>query len=156
MIRARKSRTDDNELVRLVRTELIPMSYTTRPHDAHTIGEIPKQFRRGVTYVATRSKFGPPVAFVHFEVIEATLSVDMLVTHPEHRGFRFGTTLMAHAEAYGRAHHCHIVRLLIDRINTRAQHFYHKLGYQTVQFYPDLQCYELQKPLAPSSASNYC
>ncbi|RJE91228.1 GNAT family N-acetyltransferase [Paenibacillus sp. 1011MAR3C5] len=151
MIRARKARTDDAELVRLIRTELIPMSHTARPLDARMIRELPKRFRKGNTYVATRSKFGPPVAFVHFYVHQNQLIVDMLVTHPEHRGRHYGTALMAHAEAFGKARHCHVARLFVDRINGRAHHFYNKLGYHTVRYVPELQCYELLKPLASPS-----
>lgn len=153
MIRARKPRNDDAELVRLIRTELIPLSHTARPLDAHMIRELPNRFRTGITYVATRSKFGPPVAFVHFYVHGEQLYVDMLVTHPEHRGMQWGTTLMAYAEAYGKASHCNVVRLFVDRINTRAHRFYNRLGYQTVRFIPELQCYELLKPLTSSSES---
>ncbi|MFD0588546.1 GNAT family N-acetyltransferase [Paenibacillus sp. GCM10027627] len=154
MIRARKSQTDDAELVRLIRSELIPFSHTARPLDAHMISELPKRFRTGMTYVATRSKWGPPAAFVHFYVHSNQLYVDMLVTHPQYRGYHFGTALMEHAEAYGKAHHCHVARLFVDRVNTRAHRFYHKLGYQTVRFIPELQCYELLKPLTLTHAPN--
>lgn len=150
MIRTRKH-SDDPELVRLIRSELLPMSYTARPLDARMIRELSKRFRKGVTYVATRFKAGPPVGFVHFYVHKNQLLVDLLVTHPAHRGYRHGTTLMAHAEAYGKARHCHVARLFVDRINTRAHHFYNKLGYHTLRFIPELQCYELLKPLAPPS-----
>lgn len=152
MIRLRKPRTDDAELVRLIRKELIPLSHTVRPLDAHTIRELPMRFRRGVTYVATLSKFSPPVAFVHFEAIGDILNIHTLVTHPEHRNRQWGTKLMAHAEAYGRARHCKVVRLYVDRINPKAHHFYNKLGYHSVRYIPELHCYELHKPLAAALA----
>jgi len=146
LIRARKP-SDDAELVRLIRTELIPLSHTARPLDAHMIRELPKRFRSGVTYVATRTKQGPPVAFVHFHALGKQLYVDMLVTHPEHRGQSWGTTLMAYAEAYGKTHKCDVSRLFVDRSNPRGHRFYNKLGYLTVRYIPELQCYELLKPL---------
>ncbi|MEK3881929.1 GNAT family N-acetyltransferase [Paenibacillus sp. PL2-23] len=147
MIRARKH-SDDNELVRLIRTELIPLSHTARQLDAHMIRELPKRFRSGITYVAIRTKQGPPVAFVHFYVLAEQLYIDMLVTHPQHRGQSLGKTLMAYAEAYGRANHCQFARLFVDRINVWGRRFYNKLGYSTIRFVPELQCYELVKPLA--------
>ncbi|MDQ6420373.1 GNAT family N-acetyltransferase [Paenibacillus sp. LHD-117] len=152
MIRARKPQ-DDPELVRLVRTELIPYSHTARPLDAHTIREMPHRFRWGVTYVATRTKQGPALAFVHFIAVNGHLLIDMLATHPEHRGFGYGSTLMAYAEAYGLAHRCNWVRLYVDLSNGRAQRFYQKLGYVAVRYSPELQCYEMAKPLVPLSNS---
>jgi ribosomal protein S18 acetylase RimI-like enzyme len=112
------------------------------------IRELPKRFRTGVTYVASRTKQGPPVAFVHIYALGKQLYIDMLVTHPEHRGQSWGTTLMAYAEAYGKKHGCDVSRLFVDRINARAHRFYMKLGYLTVRYIPELQCYELLKPLA--------
>lgn len=152
MIRSRKP-TDDAELVRLIRTELIPLSHTARPLDAHMIRELPLRFRDGVTYVATNSKTGPPVAFIHFYVHGTVVIIDMLVTNPEYRGMKLGTTLMAYAEAYGKARHCQAARLFVDRINVRAHRFYNKLGYGTVRFIPELQCYELLKPLTSPPAA---
>lgn len=151
MIRSRKP-SDDLELVRLIRTELIPLSHTARPLDAHMIRELPLRFRDGVTYVAASSKHGPPIAFIHFYVHEAQVIIDMLVTNPEYRGLKLGTTLMAYAEAYGKARGCQAARLFVDRINVRAHRFYNKLGYETVRFIPGLQCYELLKPLTSPSA----
>lgn len=147
MIRIRNPRIDDKEMVRLIRTELLPMSHTARPLDAHMIRELPKRFRRGVTYVASESKQSKPVAFVHIEQWGGELLVDMLVTHPQYRGRQYGSVLMAKAEAYGRSHHCHSARLYVDSINAAAHRFYNKRGYQTVRYIAQLKCYELIKPL---------
>lgn len=146
MIRIRKP-SDDTELVRLIKAELLPYSHSVRPHDAHTIRELPKRFRWGVTYVAAKGKTGPPVAFVHCSASRGELLVDMLVTHPQHRGCGHGTSLMSYAEAYGRKHRCAVSRLFVDRSNGRAMAYYHKLGYSVFRFWPDLQCYELIKQL---------
>lgn len=146
MIRVRKPK-DDPELVRLIKSELLPYSYTVRPGDAHVIRELPKRFRWGVTYVATRSKQGAPVAFVHCHASQGVLLVDMLVTHPQQRGCGHGTTLMNYAEAYGRKHRCSISRLFVDASNRRALAYYQKLGYSILRFWPDLQCYELVKSI---------
>lgn len=154
MIRLYEPRTDEAELVRLIRTELIPLSHTVHQHDAQTIRELPKRFRRGVTYVASLSKKSIPVAFIHFEVMGEVLYLDMMVTHPEHRNRQWGRKLIAHSEAYGLAQQCKVARLYVDQVNAKAHHLYNKLGYNTVRYHPELRCYELLKPLTPLSLPN--
>jgi ribosomal protein S18 acetylase RimI-like enzyme len=148
MIRIYEPRLDEAEVVRLIRTELIPLSHTVHQQDAQTIRELPKRFRRGITYVASLSKKSPPISFIHFEVMGEVLYLDMMVTHPVHRNRQWGRKLMAHSEAYGQAQHCKVARLFVDKVNDKAHHFYNKLGYITVHYYPELRCYELLKPLA--------
>lgn len=146
MIRARKPQ-DDHELVRLIRTELIPLSSTARPLDARMVRELPHRFRWGVTYVATRNKQGPPVAFVHFACAQGQMLIDMLATDSAHRGIGNGSLLMAHAEAYAIARQCSAARLYVDVDNFKAQRFYGKLGYAVIRYLPEWQCFELAKPL---------
>lgn len=149
MIRIYEPRLDEAEVVRLIRTELIPLSHTVHQHDAQTIRELPKRFRRGVTYVASLSKKSAPIAFIHFEVMGEVLYLDMMVTHPDHRNRQWGRKLMAHSESYGRTQQCKVARLFVDQVNAKAHHLYNKLGYDTVRYYPELRCYELIKLLAP-------
>lgn len=149
MIRARNAKTDDAEIFRLIQTELIPMSYTVHPLDAHVIRELPKRFRNGVTYVAAAGKTSLPYGFVHFEQTGEILYVDMLVIHPQHRNRDWGKRLMASCEAYGLAHHFTAARLFVDEINSKARNFYTRLGYYTIGYYPELRCYEMVKPLTP-------
>lgn len=146
MIRARKPQ-DDHELVRLIRTELIPISATARPLDARMVRELPHRLRWGVTYVATRTKQGPPVAFVHFACVQGQLLIDMLATDSAHRGLGNGTLLMAQAEAYAITRQCSSAHLYVDAINFKAQRFYDKLGYAVIRYLPEWQCFELAKPL---------
>lgn len=150
MIRLRNPRTDDAELVRLIRSELLPISHTARPLDARLVRELPNRFRSGVTYVASLSKTSPPVAFVHCELMGEILYVDMLVTHPDHRNRMWGKRLMAQGEALGQAHGCKTARLFVDSVNDKARHFYNKLGYVTVLYHRELRCFELMKPLTSS------
>jgi ribosomal protein S18 acetylase RimI-like enzyme len=149
MIRIYEPRLDEAEVVRLIRKELIPLSHTVHQHDAQTIRELPKRFRRGVTFVASLSKKSPPVSFIHFEVIGEVLYLDMMVTHPDHRNRQWGRKLMAHSEAYGKTQNCKVARLFVDQVNGKAHQLYSKLGYYTVHYYPELCCYELLKPLTP-------
>ncbi len=125
------------------------MSHTARPLDAHMISELPRRFRRGVTYVVSESRQSKPVAFVHLEKWGSELLIDMLVTHPQYRGMHYGSALMAKAESYGRSQQCLSARLYVDDINDRGLRFYTKLGYLTTGYIAGLRCYELIKPLVP-------
>jgi ribosomal protein S18 acetylase RimI-like enzyme len=148
MIRLRRPRTDDAEIIRLIKTELIPLSYTTHPRDAQIIRELPKRLRGGVTFVASRTKTSTPLGFLHFYIIGDMLLHDMLAVHPQHRGKQIGTLLMAYAEAYGRSQKCREARVFVDQGNERAHRLYARLGYETVRYYSDVRCYELVKTLA--------
>ncbi|MFC4776873.1 GNAT family N-acetyltransferase [Paenibacillus sp. GCM10023252] len=149
MIRSRNPRTDDDEIMRLIKRELIPLSHTIHNGDAQTIRELPKRLRRGVTYVAAGSKSSTPYGFIHFEIIGSILMFDMLVVHPDHRNRQWGRKLIAHSEAYAQSQQCSLARLFVDQINSKAMRLYARLGYQTVRYYPELRCYEMHKPLTP-------
>ncbi|MBW7458236.1 GNAT family N-acetyltransferase [Paenibacillus sepulcri] len=150
MIRRRRARTDDPEIIRLIIRELIPLSYTTSPRDAQAIRDLPKRLRDGVTFVAARTKTSTPMGFVHLYIRGETLLYDMLAVHPQHRGKQLGTQLMAQGEAYGRIHKCKTARLFVDYSNPRAMRLYTQLGYKTVRELPDYQCYEMIKSLTTS------
>ena len=147
MIRPRRARTDDAEIVRLIKSELIPLSYTTSPRDAQTIRELPKRLRGGMTFVVSRTKTSTPIGFVHLYTQGETLLYDMLAVHPGHRGKQVGTMLMARGEAYGRAHGCTLARLFVDYGNPRAASLYARLGYEAIRFYPEIRCIEMVKEL---------
>ena len=71
------------ELVRLIRTELIPLSYSVHPEDEAVIRTLPERFREGQTIVAALAKRSAPVGFVHFQNVQGMLHIDMLVVHPD-------------------------------------------------------------------------
>lgn len=147
MIRLRRPRTDDAEIIRLIRTELIPLSHTAHPRDASMIRELPNRLRRGITFVISRTKTSKPRGFVHLMTSGETLHFDMLAVHPQHRGRQAGTMLMAHGEAYGLAQGCRIARLFVDDINPRASRLYTRIGYVTIRHYPELRLFEMIKQL---------
>ncbi|QYR22843.1 GNAT family N-acetyltransferase [Paenibacillus sp. sptzw28] len=147
MIRPRNARTDDTEIIRLIRKELIPLSYTASPRDAQTIRDLSKRLRGGVTFVASRTKTSTPLGFIHLYTQGDTLLYDMLAVHPRHRGRQIGTMLMAQGEAYGLSQKCSVARLFVDQGNPRAHRLYSRLGYETIGYYPELRCYELVKNL---------
>lgn len=147
MIRARRARTDDQEIIRLIKQELIPLSYTASPRDAQTIRELPKRLSDGVSLVHSRTRRSLPTGFIHFYLRGDLLLYDLLVVHPQHRGKQIGTTLMNQAETQGRQNGAKIARLFVDHSNPRAQRLYARLGFQTVRYYSDLRCYEMLKAL---------
>lgn len=147
MIRTRHARTDDKIIIKLIKEELIPLSYTASPKDAQTIRELPKRLRQGVTLVHSRTKNSEPLGFIHFYVRDGLLLYDMLVVSPNHRGKQIGTTLMNQAELHGRQKGAKAARLFVDHGNPRAQRLYARLGFQTLRYYPDLRCYEMVKTL---------
>ncbi|SFJ00690.1 Ribosomal protein S18 acetylase RimI [Paenibacillus sp. UNC496MF] len=148
MIRARHARTDDQEIIRLIKQELIPLSYTASPRDAQTIRELPKRMNGGVSLVYSRTRRSQPLGYIHYYIRDGLLLYDMLVVHPQHRGKKIGTTLMTQAETQAKEQGVTVARLFVDHGNPRAQRLYAKLGFQTVRYYSDLRCYEMLKPLA--------
>ena len=126
LIRKRRSRTDDTEIIRLIRTELMPLSYTANPRDTKSIRELPKRLRQGVTFVISRTKTSMPLGFLHLYIIGDVLQYDMLAVHPQHRGKQWGKMLMAHGEAYGRSKSCTLARLFVDDGNDKAKRLYEK------------------------------
>ncbi|QHW33287.1 GNAT family N-acetyltransferase [Paenibacillus rhizovicinus] len=147
MIRARRARTDDTEIIRLIKQELIPLSHTASPRDAQTIRELPKRMNDGVSLVYSRTKRSTPMGYIHYYIRDDVLLYDLLVVHPQHRGKQIGTSLMNHAEAQGRERGVKLARLFVDHGNPRAQRLYARLGFQTVRYYSDLRCYEMLKSL---------
>lgn len=148
MIRNRRPRIDDAELIRLIRSELMPLSHTINPHDATELRTLPKRLRSGVTFVIAHNKASIPLGFVHLYIIGDTLQYDMLAIHPTHRGKRWGRVLMKHGEDYGLARGCTRARLFVDEGNDKAHVIYRKLGFVTVQYHPIIRCYEMMKQLS--------
>ncbi|MBP3965717.1 MULTISPECIES: GNAT family N-acetyltransferase [Paenibacillus] len=148
MIRARQARIDDDEIIRLIKTELIPLSYTASPRDAQTIRELPKRLSDGVSLVYSRSKRSIPLGFIHYYTRGDMLLFDMLVVHPQHRGKQIGTLLISKAETAAKEKGCSYARLFVDHGNPKAQRLYSRLGYQTIRFIHQVRCYEMVKSLA--------
>ncbi|GGD48239.1 GNAT family N-acetyltransferase [Paenibacillus nasutitermitis] len=147
MIRPRRARTDDTEIIRLIKSELMPLSFSTSPRDAQTIRELPIRLRSGTTFVVSRTKTSTPLGFVHLYTQGGTLLYDMLAVHPQHRGKKLGTKLMAYGEAYARKQECTTARLFVDYSNNDAQRLYTRLGFRANRDFPELRCFEMVKSL---------
>ena len=64
MIRLWRQRTDQPEIIRLIRAELIPLSYTASPRDAQTIRELPGRLKQG-SYSCLLSQEDEHTAWIH-------------------------------------------------------------------------------------------
>jgi ribosomal protein S18 acetylase RimI-like enzyme len=147
MIRSRTPR-DDRAILELVRNELVPRSSLPAPSPARLRREMARRFGRGATFVAVRPE-GSVAGFVHVEVRDATLYVDLLAVAPADRNRGWGRALMQHAERYGLARGCRQARLFVDEGNIPAQRFYWRLGYWPVRRVKPLHCIEMVKWLVP-------
>ncbi len=139
---------DDKGIVKLVRTQLVPLSPWQHPRDRRLHYDITRRLRRGATLVAALSGRSAPFGFVHMEFRGTTLFIDLLAVDPSEQNKHWGTELMNRAELYGRKKGCTMSHLFVDEGNTRALHFYHRLGYYTLQTFQTFKVIELAKPLA--------
>ncbi|MCC3374968.1 N-acetyltransferase [Cohnella sp. REN36] len=146
MIRWRR-RGDLSSIVRLVRKELIPLSPHQHPRDRRLTDDIKRRLTRGVTLVVANARGGDPIAFLHLEVQQETLFIDLLAVDAGYQGRHLGSELMRQAEAYGRNHGCTRARLFVDEGNDKGQAFYRRLGYTVKEYWAAYNCYELVKPL---------
>jgi len=146
LIRSRQPR-DDNGIVELVRTELIPISPWQHPRDSRLHSEITQRIRKGATLVAAQSRRSAPLGFLHMEFHQTVLFIDLLAVNSRYQGRQLGTELMLKAEQFGRKKGCTISHILVDNNNFRALRFYHRLGYHTQRALPALKVLELVKSL---------
>jgi len=147
IIRNCRPRTDHPEIIRLIYTELMPLSHTADPHDPKQTSELPKRLSKGSTFVVSHTETSKPLGFLHLYLNGQIAFFDMLAIHPAHRGKRLGQMLMSFGEAYARSQHCTRARLFIDDGNSSAYRLYTKLGYTITGYYPTLRCYEMQKAI---------
>jgi ribosomal protein S18 acetylase RimI-like enzyme len=138
---------DQDGIVQLVRTQLVPVSPWQHPRDGRLRSEVEQRLRRGATLVISQSKRSRPLAFLHMQFIEQTLFIDLLAVDTQYQNRRWGSELMSRAENYGRKKGCTVARLFVDEGNARAHRFYERLGYTTMGHIKALKCYELSKPL---------
>ncbi|MDE1895062.1 MAG: GNAT family N-acetyltransferase [Pseudomonadota bacterium] len=78
---------------------------------------------------------GERVGFIHlqrtadFFTGRSNCHISDLAVAPAHEGRGVGKALLAHAEAWARAHHCQLVTLAVFPGNTRARELYAAGGY---------------------------
>ncbi|OUM95349.1 MAG: hypothetical protein A9Z00_08310 [Thermobacillus sp. ZCTH02-B1] len=155
-IRPYRPHRDTPAILRLIRSELAPLSRVPIGREALTDRALAARIRRGRTLVAA-GRNGKVLGFIHFMFMAAKpplapawLHIDLLAVEPESRGRGIGSALLAEAEAYGRSRRCASAVLFVDDGNDRAHRFYLRAGYRTVRYWPSLRCRELWKPLVPA------
>lgn len=147
MIRYRRPRQDDPVIIDLIEKELVPFSHLPPEEIATIFKDLPKRLARGITLVASPYYEADSVAFIHFMIHGELLYIDMMAVAPAHRRQRLGKTLMSHAEQYAGSRGCRRAKVMVDQGNSRAHSFYRKLGYKTIRYIDQSECYELEKML---------
>ncbi|WP_373230088.1 GNAT family N-acetyltransferase [Cohnella sp.] len=146
MIRWKQQR-DDNGIIQLVRTQLVPISPWQHPRDSRLHSEITRRLRKGATLVVSLSRRSSPLAFLHMEFHYQTLLIDLLAVDSRYQNRQWGTELMQRAEQFGLKKGCTISRVFVDEDNYRALRFYHRLGYYPQRTIESLKVIELAKVL---------
>lgn len=147
MIRYRRPKQDDAFIMRLIDSQLVPISHLS-PSQIETVRkEIPKRLSRGITLIACQRYEDDPLGFVHFILHGNLLYIDMLAVTPESQRKRWGNMLMVHAEKFAASRGCTRSKVMVDAGNANGLSFYRKLGYVTVRYHTLNQCHELEKKL---------
>lgn len=140
-----KQPRDTRSIVRLVRTQLVPVSPWHHSRDGRLYNEVSQRLRHGDTLVASRSRSSEPHGFLHLVIQDETLFIDLLAVDSLYQNRRLGTELMQRAEEHGILNGCRRALLYVDESNDKAHRFYRRLGYVTVRHLEALKCYQLEK-----------
>ncbi|CAM2988954.1 GNAT family N-acetyltransferase [Paenibacillus sediminis] len=147
MIRYRRPKQDDPVIIRLIETELVPLSHLPKDELMKIKKDLPKRLSGGVTLVASKQYESGAIGFVHFMLHGDLLYIDLMAVTPAEQGKRHGKMLMAHAENFACSRGCIRAKVMVDAGNEQGHSFYKKMGYYTVRFIPQTQCFELEKML---------
>ncbi|WP_223067870.1 GNAT family N-acetyltransferase [Paenibacillus caui] len=148
MIRYRRPKQDDPVIYRLIEKELVPKSHLSADELEKIRKNLPDRMKHGVTLIAAPHYEADPVAFIHFMIHGDLLFIDMIAVAKEHQLKCYGKSLMAQAENFAASRGCSRSKVMVDGGNARAHLFYSKLGYHTLRFMPQTQCFEMEKPLS--------
>jgi ribosomal protein S18 acetylase RimI-like enzyme len=144
LIRKRRMPADDERILEIVRTELLPYTRRSFPQATVSRPELSKRLAPGVTLVEA-GRDGMPVAFLHMFARNADLWVTMLGVERNRQGTGIGTRLMQRALRYGAVHGCTRCLLYVDESNGKAQGFYSKLGFTADHYAPQLRCWLMSR-----------
>lgn len=78
IIRQRSSKLDDGAIMKLIDTQLVPLSHMSEKEIHKIRKEIPLRMNRGMTFVISPEPNKPAVAFIHFLMHGELLYVDMM------------------------------------------------------------------------------
>ncbi|HEX7057049.1 MAG TPA: GNAT family N-acetyltransferase [Bacilli bacterium] len=146
ILRHRRPARDDNQILRLIAAELVPLSQVAHPDLKFDRKLTKKRLAQGTTVVAA-GKNGAIKGFITYYIKNRALCVDMLAVQRQARRNGLGTSLLRHAEQVGRKHRCDSAILYVDAGNEAGKAFYRRLGYHELQYLPHSKCYLYVKPL---------
>ncbi|GGA38045.1 GNAT family N-acetyltransferase [Paenibacillus physcomitrellae] len=147
MIRYRRPKQDDPVIYALIEKELVPHSHLSDKEIENIRRDLPARLKNGVTLVAASNYESDPHAFIHFMIHGELLYIDMIAVDQKYQHKRYGKSLMAKAENFAVSRGCSRSKVMVDAGNTHAHLFYSKLGYHTLRFVAQTQCYEMEKSL---------
>ena len=147
MIRYRRPKQDDPVIYKIIEKELVPHSNLPKAELEKIRKDLPSRMKQGVTLVAAPDYDASPVGFIHFMIHGDLLYIDMIAINRNHQHKRYGKSLMAYAENFAGSRGCTRSKVMVDGGNTRAHQFYNRLGYQTLRYIEQTQCFELEKKM---------
>ncbi|WP_062320666.1 GNAT family N-acetyltransferase [Paenibacillus pabuli] len=147
MIRQRNSKLDDAAIMRLIDSQLVPLSHMSEIEINKIRKEIPLRMNRGMTFVVSPEPDKEAVAFIHFLMHGELLYVDMMAVTTKEQRKRYGQTLLHRAENFAASRGCKRSKVMVDEGNAKGLQFYQKNGYITIRYIMLSRCYELEKRL---------
>lgn len=147
VIRQRKSKLDDAAIMRLIDSQLVPLSHMSEIEINKIRKEIPLRMNRGMTFVVSSNPDNEAVAFIHFLMHGELLYVDMMAVATKEQRKKYGQTLLLKAENFAASRGCKRSKVMVDEGNTKGLRFYQKIGYITIRYIMLSRCYELEKTL---------
>lgn len=147
VIRQRKSKLDDVAIMRLIDSQLVPLSHMSESEINKIRKEIPLRMNRGMTFVVSQNPDNEAVAFIHFLMHGELLYVDMMAVATKEQRKKYGQNLLLKAENFAASRGCKRSKVMVDEGNTKGLRFYQKNGYSTIRYIMLSRCYELEKTL---------
>ncbi|WP_366289472.1 GNAT family N-acetyltransferase [Paenibacillus sp. AN1007] len=147
IIRQRSSKLDDGAIMKLIDTQLVPLSHMSEKEIHKIRKEIPLRMNRGMTFVISPEPNQAAVAFIHFLMHGELLYVDMMAVSTKEQRKRYGQTLLHKAESFAVSRGCRKSKVMVDEGNTKGFQFYQKNGYQNLRYIMMSRCYEMEKRL---------
>ncbi|WP_442955023.1 GNAT family N-acetyltransferase [Paenibacillus sp. JJ-100] len=147
MIRQRSSKLDDSAIMRLIDTQLVPLSHMSEKEIHKIRKEIPLRMNRGMTFVISPEPDQAAIAFIHFLMHGELLYVDMMAVSTREQRKRHGQTLLQRAESFAVSRGCKKSKVMVDEGNIKGTEFYQKNGYQVLRYIMVSRCYEMEKRL---------
>ena len=95
VIRQRTSKLDDGAIMKLIDTQLVPLSHMSEKEINKIRKEIPLRMNRGMTFVVSPEPDKAAVAFIHFLMHGELLYVDMMAVSPKEQRKRLRADFVA-------------------------------------------------------------